>query len=116
MGFSRKHDGTPDAWGFSGPDGKLVRVEISSKADEKKIDRWEHYEAGVLASVDEDTNADGRADKWETYEAGAVRTASMDENGDGRPDRRFTYGHGKLVLIESEPDTAGHFTSQVAVK
>ena len=30
VGFSRKQDGRPDAWAFSGPDGKVQRVEISS--------------------------------------------------------------------------------------
>jgi antitoxin component YwqK of YwqJK toxin-antitoxin module len=116
VGFSRKNDGKADAWAFAGPDGKVQRVEISSTADEKKIDRWEHYEGGVLVSAEEDTNGDGRADKWETYEGGALKTAAMDENGDGRPDRRLTYADGQLVLIESAPDAAGNFTKRVRVE
>jgi antitoxin component YwqK of YwqJK toxin-antitoxin module len=116
VGFSRKQDGRADAWAFSGPDGKVERVEISSTADEKKIDRWEFYDAGALARVEEDTNRDGRADKWETYESGAVKTAAMDENGDGRPDRRLTYAGGALVLIESEPDASGTFRKAVRVQ
>jgi antitoxin component YwqK of YwqJK toxin-antitoxin module len=116
VGFSRKQDGRADAWAFPGPDGKVERVEISSTADEKKIDRWEFYDAGALARVEEDTNGDGRADKWETYESGAVKTAAMDENGDGRPDRRLTYAGGALVLIESEPDASGTFRKAVRVQ
>ena len=54
--------------GFSRPDGKIARVEISSTGDETAIDRWEYYEGGQLVRVEEDTNGDGRADKWETYE------------------------------------------------
>jgi hypothetical protein len=113
VGFSRKKDGTPDAWAFSGPDGQVARVEISSTGDDKQIDRWEHYEAGALARAEEDTNADGRADKWETYTNGAIRTAAMDENADGQPDRRLTYDGGDLVLIESDPDGTGAFRKQV---
>ena len=116
VGFSRKNDGKADAWAFAGPDGKVQRVEISSTADDKKIDRWEHYEGGVLVSAEEDTNGDGRADKWETYEGGAIKTAAMDENGDGRPDRTLTYAGGALVLIESDPDASGTFRKRVTVK
>jgi antitoxin component YwqK of YwqJK toxin-antitoxin module len=116
VGFSRKHDGRADAWAFSGPDGKVERIEISSTSDEKKIDRWEHYENGILVRAEEDTNGDGRPDKWETYENGAVKTASMDENGDGKPDRRLTYAGGALVLIESEPDATGVYHKSVQVK
>jgi hypothetical protein len=116
VGFSRKKDGTPDAWAYSGPDGKLLRVEISSTADEKKIDRWEYYDASGLVRAEEDTNGDGRRDKWETYKGGVVESASMDENGDGRPDRRLTYADGRLILIESEPDASGTFHKSVPVK
>lgn len=116
VGFSRGDVGKPDAWGFSGPDGRLARIEISSTFDDKKIDRWEYYDANGLARVDEDTNADGQPDKWETYANGAVHTVAFDENRDGRPDRRLTYEGGNLVLIESEPDAAGKFTKRTEVK
>lgn len=52
VGFSRKDDGKPDAWAFSAPDGKIARVEISSAADEQKIDRWEFYLGDLLVRVD----------------------------------------------------------------
>jgi hypothetical protein len=116
VGFSRRQDGRPDAWAFSGPDGKVRRVEISSTGDERKIDRWEHYEGTVLARAEEDSSGDGRPDKWETYEGGSVKTASMDENGDGRPDRRLTYSGGALVLIESDPDASGAYRKSIQVK
>ena len=114
--FSRRNDGKADAWAFSGPDGKVQRVDISSTADEKRIDRRELYDAGVLVRAEEDKDGDGRADKWDTYEGGALKTSAMDENGDGLPDRRFTYAAGKLVLIESEPDPSGRFTKRVVVR
>jgi len=116
VGFSRQQDGRPDAWAFPGPDGKIVRVEISSTADEKKVDRWEYYEAGVLVRAEEDGNGDGRVDKWETHESGALKTVAMDENGEGRPTRRFTYASGVLTLIESVPDGSGRFTKKVPLK
>jgi hypothetical protein len=116
VGFSRKDDGKPDAWAFSGPDGKIERIEVSSLADEKRIDRWESYDAAGLVRAEDDTNADGVADKWETYQNGAVTTAAFDENGDGKPDRRFTYEAGALVLIETEPDASGIYAKRVEVK
>jgi antitoxin component YwqK of YwqJK toxin-antitoxin module len=116
VGFSRKNDGVADAWAFSRADGTVARIEISSKGDEKKLDRWEWYEGGALVRAEEDTNGDGRPDKWETYEAGAVKTAALDENGDGRPDRRLTYAAGALVLIESDPDPSGAFRKRVPVR
>ena len=115
VGFSRKDDGKPDAWAFVGADGKPRRIEISSTADEKKIDRWEHYENDALTSAEEDTNHDGKPDKWESYEGGSLKTASFDENGDGRPDRRLTYADGVLVTIETDPDAAGTFKTRVPV-
>ena len=124
VGFSRKNDGKPDAWAFAGPEGKLQRVEISSSGDEKKIERWEYYDAsvaldaqgtGALVRADEDTNADGRIDKWETYEVGAVKTAAFDENGDGVADRRLTYHRGVLQTIETGPDSSGRFTKRIEI-
>ena len=116
VGFSRGQTGTPDAWAFSGPDGQIARVEISSTGDENKIDRREAYEHGVLVRSEADTNADGRTDQWETYESGVLKTAALDENGDGRADRRLTYQGGALVQIESEPDASGTFQKRVIVK
>ena len=51
VGFSRQDDGKPDAWAFSGPDGTVARVEISSTGDEKKIDRWEFYDRRSRAAI-----------------------------------------------------------------
>jgi hypothetical protein len=116
VGFSRKENGKPDAWAFSGAGGRVERIEISSTADIKKIDRWEHYSEAGLASAEEDTNADGVIDKWETYEAGAVKSVAFDENGDGKPDRRLTYAGGALMTIETEPDAAGKYAKRVNVK
>ena len=92
VGFSSRRDGRVDSWAFSGADGKIARIEISSTGDEHKIDRWEFYEAGELASV------------------------AMDENGDGKPDRKLTYSNGVLAVIESDPDPAGTFRKRVTVK
>jgi hypothetical protein len=116
VGMSRSNDGRPDSWAFSGPDGTVARVEVSSTSDEKAIDRWEFYRGAELMRVEQDTNADGRADNWDTYENGSLKTAAVDENADGRPDRRLTYTDGALVLIESEPDASGVFTKRVPVK
>lgn len=116
VGLSRANSGKPDAWAYPGEDGRIARVEVSSTGDEKKIDRWEHYDGDDLVRAEEDTNGDGRPDKWEVYDRGVVKTAAFDENGDGHPDRRLTYDGSRLVTIESKPDASGRFTSRVEVR
>jgi len=115
VGLSRNDTGKPDAWAFAGEDGKSRRIEISSTADERRIDRWEHYVGETITSAEEDTNHDGIVDKWESYDAGVLKTVSFDENGDGKPDRRLAYADGALVAIESDPDESGVFRKHVAV-
>jgi antitoxin component YwqK of YwqJK toxin-antitoxin module len=116
IGFSRSDAGKPDAWAFSGDDGKTRRVEISSTFDEHKIDRWEHYLGESITAAEEDTDHDGRIDKWEAYSDGALETAAFDENGDGKADRRLTYADGALVAIDSDPDPSGTFRKHVVVE
>ncbi|MBA3885231.1 MAG: hypothetical protein H0X67_05810 [Acidobacteria bacterium] len=124
VGFSRAGTGTADAWAYPGADGTLHRIEISSTADERRIDRWEFYEAsvtgadgrGALVRAEEDTTGDGRANKWETYEQGAIRAVAFDETGDGRPDRRLTYKGSGVVIVESHPDPTGQFAMRMEVR
>lgn len=117
VGFSRHDNGTPDAWAFAGPDGRVQRVELSSTGDESQIDRWEYYDParadsnglGALVRAERDTNHDGRPDTWETYEGGGIKTAAFDENGDGVPDRQLTYDGADVVSVEhlSPPASKG---------
>lgn len=126
VGFSRKDDGKPDAWAYKGPDGNVSRVEISSTGDEKKIDRWEHYDGSLagpngdatvtLVSAEEDTDGDGRPDRWETYEKGELVSVSFDERHTGHPTRRLVYKNGTVVSIESDPDGRGVFRTRTPVK
>jgi hypothetical protein len=116
VGYSRRDDGRPDAWAFEGQDGRIEGIELSSLADEGKIDRWEFHDEHGLARAEDDTDADGVVDKWEIHENGALKTAAFDENGDGKPDRRLTYEGGRLVLIESEPDVSGQYRKRVVVE
>ena len=111
----------PDAWAYSAPGGRVDRVEISSKGDETKIDRWEHYDLegparpdgfGRLLRAEEDTNGDGKPDRWETYDDGKLKAVEFDENGDGIRDRRLTYESSLVVSIETEPDANGHYTKR----
>lgn len=124
VGYSRSDNGTADAWAFSGPDGKIQRVEMSSSADEHRIDRWEYFDSsqigpdgrGGLVRAEEDTTHDGKPDRWETYEHGAVKTVAFDEDGNGRPDRRLTYTTAGLLAIESDPDASGRYTKRVGAR
>jgi hypothetical protein len=124
VGFSRNGDEEADAWAFPGPDQTVQKIEISSTRDERRIDRWEYYDAarsgpegqGALVRVEQDTDADGKPDMWETYDAGALETVAFDENRDGIADRRLTYKGATLVLIESQPDASGRLVTRTPVK
>jgi hypothetical protein len=124
VGFSRTNNGKPDAWAFSGADGKVRRIEISSTGDSNLIDRWEYYDPaqsgpdgrGALVRAEEDTNHDGRPDKWETYEHGILKTVAFDENGNGRPTRRLIYSSSARIVIESDPDASGRFAEHAEVR
>ena len=116
VGYSRGNDGTLDAWAYAGASGRVERIELSSSADEQKIDRWERYDSRGLEAADEDTDGDGIADKWETYRGGSLNTAAFDETHDGRPDRRLNYDAGVLASIDSAPDVNGQFTRNTHVR
>src|SRR5262249_53946845 len=126
VGFSRKDDGKPDAWAFAGPDGTVVRVEISSTGDEKKIDRWEHYDpsragpdgtaSGALVSAEEDTHGDRRPDTGEAYGKGGITSVAFDEMGKGVPTRPLNYHAGLLVQIDTDPDGKGGFRTHTPVQ
>jgi hypothetical protein len=115
VGYSRTDNGKVDAWAFAGADGAIERIEISSVADEGRIDRREHYRGGTITSAQEDSDHDGAPDRWEVYDAGVVKSVAFDENGDGKPDRRLTYAGGALATIETDPDRAGTFTKRLDV-
>ena len=124
VGFSRTDNGKPDAWVFSGADGKVRRIEISSTGDSSRIDRWEYYDPaqsgpdgrGALVRAEEDTTHDGKPDKWETYEHGILKTVAFDENGNGRPTRRLIYSSSARVVIESDPDASGRFAEHAEAR
>jgi hypothetical protein len=44
---------------------------VSTRRD-GTVDRWEYYENGQLARVDEDTDHNGKADRTSTYDAGIL--------------------------------------------
>lgn len=92
VGYSANRGEKPDHWAYSDSSGSTERIESSSTADEKRIDKWERYANGQLT------------------------TAEFDENADGRPDRRLTYKNGELVLIETAPDASGAYTRKVEPK
>lgn len=86
VGFSLPDDGLPNAWMHHGPDGRLIMIEVSSRAD-RIVNRWEYYENGVMVRVEEDTNMDTVVDRWSTYMNGILTGVERDEDGDGRPDQ-----------------------------
>jgi hypothetical protein len=63
----------------------------------------------IRTGAEEDTNGDGRIDKWETYRDGAVATVAFDTTRRGTLDRRLVYGPGGSVKVEVDPAGTGTF-------
>ncbi|MEO8481912.1 MAG: hypothetical protein ABI634_06855 [Acidobacteriota bacterium] len=115
--IDRNGDGRPDRWEYYSPprvDGSptiIERAEEANGVDVEAVTRHERYARGVLISVDEDTDADGRPDKWETYEGGRLVRVDLDLTGRGTPTRRLVYSaDGSMTRVEVDPDGDGQFT------
>ena len=111
-GVSRANDGKEDAWLYPGPDGAIVRIDISTNRD-GKVTRTEHYEKKALVAAEEDSDGDGKPDKWETYDAGRLASVAFDTLHRGTPDRRLIYGADGSARLEVDTTGRGQF---VAVK
>jgi hypothetical protein len=109
VGFSLAADGREDAWSFSAPDGSIARIDISTRRD-GKVTRIEHYAKDTLMSAEEDADADGRLDKWETYADGRLASVAFDTAHRGAPDRRLVYAAEGDARLEIDPDGDGQFT------
>jgi hypothetical protein len=108
VGFSRLNDGKEDAWSFAAADGSISRIEIATQRD-GKISRTESYEKDAPVRAEEDTNGDGKIDKWETFDAGRLASVAFDSTHRGAPDRRLVYAADGSVRIEVDPDGDGLF-------
>jgi hypothetical protein len=115
--IDRNGDGRPDRWEYySRPaaDGSPTIIERADEAngeDGQTVTRHERYERGVLRSVEDDTDGDGRFDKWETYDAGRLARVDLDLEGRGTPTRRLVYSpDGSMTRVEVDPDGDGQFT------
>jgi hypothetical protein len=110
VGFSRAQDGVEDAWSFSDAAGAIDHIEISTHRN-RKIDRVEHYEKGVLVRAEEDSDGDGRFDKWETYDGERLASVAFDTLHRGTPDRRLIYGTDGSARVEVDPQGTGAFVA-----
>jgi len=90
IGFSRKDDGIEDAWTYPGPDGTVARIEISTLRN-GTVNRTEYYEKNVMIRAEEDTDGDGKLDKWEHFENGRLASVDLDTTHTGTPNRRIVH-------------------------
>src|SRR5205085_5944321 len=109
VGWSRANDGVEDAWSYTGPDGTVSRVAISTRRD-GRISRTELYQAGLPTSAEEDTDGDGAIDKWETYEDGRLASVAFDPAHSGRPTRRLAYSADGFATVEVDVHGAGQWS------
>jgi hypothetical protein len=111
VGTASRGDGVEDTWSDPAPtaDGE-VHIARSLQRD-RRADRHEYLRGGVLARVEEDTNADGRIDKWDRYEGAVLREVGFDTTfAAGRPNRRVTYdARGHFAAVEADPEGDGTF-------
>jgi antitoxin component YwqK of YwqJK toxin-antitoxin module len=113
VGMSSVNDGKVDRWAYPDAEGRLARIEIAVARDDK-ITRIEYYEPGnqAPARVEEDTDGDGKIDKWETYRNGSLATVAFDETHKGVPTRRLTYRADGTVQVEVDPLGTGKFVAK----
>jgi hypothetical protein len=91
------------------PVDPVERVERATRYD-GIVSRWEYFENGSLARVEEDIDGDGKRDKWEIYTDGTLRMMAIDTQHRGKPDRRLVYrANGTLDRIETDPPGSGNF-------
>jgi len=100
VGMSRANDGKVDAWAYSAADGSVGRMEISTRRD-GQVSRTEFFEAGKRVRAEEDGDGDGRVDKWETFRDGALASVALDTTRRGTPDRRLVYAADGTVTVET---------------
>ena len=73
------------------PAASCQRAEQSTRFD-GKVNRWERYENGQLARVEEDTTGDGRAGQvGDLVRTGRCRRWRSTPRARGKPDRRLVY-------------------------
>lgn len=108
VGFSRLNDGKEDAWSYTGPDGSVARIEVSTKRD-GTVTRIEHYQQSRLVTAEEDTDEDGKIDTWETYDGDRLASIAFDTLHRGTPDRRLIYGADGTARLEVDRAGDGHF-------
>jgi hypothetical protein len=102
------NDGKEDAWSYTGPDGSVARIEVSTKRD-GRVTRVEHYLHDRLVNAEEDTDDDGRFDTWETYDGERLASIAFDTLHRGTPDRRLTYTLDGSANLEVDRAGDGHF-------
>ena len=110
IGSSRARDGKEDAWSYPAPDGSVMRIDVSTRRD-GRITRIERYEHDVLVAVEEDGDEDGKMDKWETYEGGHMASIAFDTLHRGTPDRRLIYGPNGSARLEVDAKGDGQFVA-----
>jgi len=90
---------------FDEKTAQLVRVDEDRDYD-GRIDAWNTYAAGVLATRQLDESGDGKVDAWETYAGGRMTSREVDRDGNGTRDAFYVYTSG--ALVEERHDTKGN--------
>jgi hypothetical protein len=89
-GLDFNFDGVIDAWVYLDAGGKLRRRESDYDRD-GRVDEVALYRAGVLSERQRATTLAGKLDTWQHYQNGKVASAERDSNGDDYVDQWWEY-------------------------
>lgn len=85
--YDRNGDRVADAVILYGPGGAIRQAEIDTDLDQV-IDRWEHFDRGVLVRLGSTRRTPGVPDQWDVVAAdGVLVRREYDDDGDGTVDR-----------------------------
>jgi hypothetical protein len=74
--------------------GQLVEKRLATLMT-NKLDTWEHYHQGRLASTERDSDGDNLVDQWWDYRKPGCPLIHADANRDGRPDPEISVDYCK---------------------
>jgi hypothetical protein len=74
--------------------GALVEKQLATLMT-NKLDTWEHYHEGRLASTERDSDGDNLVDQWWDYRKPGCPLIHADANRDGRPDPEISVDYCK---------------------
>jgi hypothetical protein len=102
----RGRDGRPDQWVY--PITKdAYKMALDTNGDGLP-DVVRTYKDNEIVRVDSDRNFNGQVDLVQEYSARVLIREVHDDNFDGKPETIKEFRHGKLAIVERDPQERGY--------